>query len=94
MEQEAQAAEQARIEQEQAAAAAAEQERIAQEQAAAQAAQEQAAQQSQDDPIVYITNTGAKYHSAGCRTLKSKIEKHLSEVRGVYEPCGICHPPQ
>lgn len=92
LEQEAQAAEQARIEQEQAAAA--EQERIAQEQAAAQAAQEQAAQQSQDDPIVYITNTGAKYHSAGCRTLKSKIEKHLSEVRGVYEPCGICHPPQ
>ena len=48
LEQEAQAAEQARIEQEQAAAA--EQERIAQEQAAAQAAQEQAAQQSQDDP--------------------------------------------
>lgn len=94
LEQEAQAAEQARIEQEQAAAAAAEQERIAQEQAAAQAAQEQAAQQSQDDPIVYITNTGAKYHSAGCRTLKSKIEKHLSEVRGGYEPCGICHPPQ
>ena len=94
LEQEAQTAEQARIEQEQAAAAAAEQERIAQEQAAAQAAQEQAAQQSQDDPIVYITNTGTKYHTAGCRTLKSQIEKHLSEVRGVYEPCGVCHPPQ
>ena len=82
MEQEAQAAEQARIEQEQAAA---EQERIA---------QEQAAQQSQEDPIVYVTNTGAKYHRAGCRTLKSQIEKHLSEVRGYYEPCGICNPPQ
>ena len=66
-------------------AALAEQERIA---------QEQAAQQSQEDPIVYVTNTGAKYHSAGCRTLKSKIEKHLSEVRGYYEPCGICNPPQ
>ena len=48
LEQEAQAAEQARIEQEQAAAA--EQERIAQEQAAAQAAQEQAAQQSKMIP--------------------------------------------
>lgn len=91
LEQEAQAAEQARIEQEQAAA---EQERIVQEQAAAQAAQEQAAQQSQEDPIVYVTNTGAKYHRAGCRTLKSQIEKHLSEVRGYYEPCGICNPPQ
>ena len=75
-------------------AALAEQERIAQEQAAAQAAQEQAAQQSQEDPIVYVTNTGAKYHRAGCRTLKSQIEKHLSEVRGYYEPCGICNPPQ
>lgn len=91
LEQEAQAAEQARIEQEQAAA---EQERIAQEQADAQAAQEQATQQSQEDPIVYVTNTGAKYHRAGCRTLKSQIEKHLSEVRGYYEPCGICNPPQ
>lgn len=49
---------------------------------------------SVEDPIVYITNTGSKYHSAGCRTLKSQIEKHLSEVQGVYEPCGICHPPQ
>ena len=91
-EEEAKAAEEERIRQEQAAAEAAEQERLAQE----QAAQEQAAidQQNIEDPIVYITNTGSKYHNAGCRTLKSKIEKHLSEVRGVYGPCGICHPPQ
>lgn len=47
------------------------------------------------DPIVYITNTGSKYHTANCRTLKdSKIEKHLSEVKGSYQPCGVCHPPQ
>lgn len=47
------------------------------------------------DPIVYITNTGSKYHTANCRTLKdSKIEKHLSEVKGNYQPCGVCHPPQ
>lgn len=47
------------------------------------------------DPIVYITDTGSKYHRADCRTLKdSKIEKHLSEVKGSYQPCGVCHPPQ
>lgn len=52
-------------------------------------------QQANEDPIVYITNTGSKYHTSSCRTLKkSKIEKHLSEVRGSYEPCGICNPPQ
>lgn len=46
------------------------------------------------DPIVYITDTGSKYHRADCRTLKdSKIEKHLSEVIGSYQPCGVCHPP-
>ena len=91
-----------KAEQERLAAEQAEQERLAAEQAeqerlaAEQAAQEQAtiAQQNAEDPIVYITNTGSKYHNASCRTLKSKIEKHLSEVRGVYEPCGICHPPQ
>ena len=90
-------AEAKKAEEERNAAEAAEQERLAQEQAAQeQAAQEQAAiaQQNAEDPIVYITNTGSKYHNASCRTLKSKIEKHLSEVRGVYEPCGICHPPQ
>lgn len=81
-----------KAEQERLAAEKAEQERLAAE----QAEQEQAtiAQQNAEDPIVYITNTGSKYHNASCRTLKSKIEKHLSEVRGVYEPCGICHPPQ
>ena len=47
------------------------------------------------DPLVYITDTGSKYHRADCRTLKdSKIEKHLSEVIGSYQPCGVCHPPQ
>ncbi|WP_287492717.1 DUF4236 domain-containing protein [Sellimonas sp.] len=59
------------------------------------ASQEQTTQQTNEDPIVYITNTGSKYHRSSCRTLKkSKIEKHLSEVQGSYEPCGICHPPQ
>lgn len=51
--------------------------------------------QNNDDPIVYITNTGKKYHTGTCRTLKdSKIEKHLSEVAGSYEPCKVCSPPR
>lgn len=83
-------AEAERIEAEEEAAKKAEEERLAAEQA-----QEVAAQtQESNDPIVYITNTGSKYHSAGCRTLKkSQIEKKLSEVIGAYEPCGICNPP-
>lgn len=71
---------------------------VAQTQAQTEAqTQQQTQQQTQEnsDPIVYITNSGSKYHRSGCRTLKSsKIEKHLSEVRGKYGPCGICNPPQ
>lgn len=70
-----------------------EQEAREQEQAKVQE-QTQTSPSTESDPIVYITNTGSKYHCAGCRTLKSKIEKHLSDVRGVYEPCSICNPPQ
>ncbi len=50
---------------------------------------------AQDDPTVYITRTGAKYHTAGCRYLKkSSIPISLSEAieRG-YTPCSVCHPP-
>ena len=44
---------------------------------------------------VHITNTGSKYHNAGCRSLKSDIEVTLDEAkaRGL-EPCKICNPPQ
>ena len=52
-------------------------------------------QQASDDPVVYITENGEKYHRDTCRMLKdSKIEKHLSEVAGSYGPCGICRPPE
>lgn len=42
---------------------------------------------------VYITETGTKYHTEGCRTLrKSKIAVSRDEaVRRGYSPCGICH---
>jgi beta-lactamase superfamily II metal-dependent hydrolase len=45
--------------------------------------------------IVYITNTGEKYHLEGCRSLsKSKIPVTLEEAKAKgLGPCGICHPP-
>jgi len=44
--------------------------------------------------IVYITDTGTKYHNGGCRHVnKSKIEILLSEAKSQgYEPCGVCKP--
>lgn len=46
--------------------------------------------------VVYITNTGKKYHSDGCRYLsKSKIPIDLSKAKNDgYEPCSVCNPPQ
>jgi hypothetical protein len=47
------------------------------------------------DTIVYITKTGKKYHTAGCRSLsKSKIAIKLADAvaRG-YGVCSICKPP-
>lgn len=52
--------------------------------------------QVQDGIQVHITETGSKYHSAGCQYLKnSDITVSLQEVksRGL-EPCGKCSPPQ
>ncbi|MCC8013820.1 MAG: TM2 domain-containing protein, partial [Eubacterium sp.] len=49
---------------------------------------------TQSSKTVYITNTGNKYHSEGCRTLKgSKIPISLEDAKAQgYEPCGVCHP--
>lgn len=49
-----------------------------------------------DSTIVYITDTGSKYHTDGCRSLrKSKHAITLKEAKAEgYGPCGICHPPQ
>lgn len=43
--------------------------------------------------IVYITNTGEKYHHGDCRHLKnSKIEISLDDaIAAGYTPCGTCH---
>lgn len=47
-----------------------------------------------DNIIVHITNTGSKYHAAGCRYLKSDIEVTLDEaLSNGLEPCSTCNPP-
>jgi len=45
--------------------------------------------------IVYITNTGTKYHNDGCRYLsQSKIPISLEKAKLKYGPCSVCKPPQ
>jgi len=46
------------------------------------------------DPIVYITDTGTKYHRDRCRYLsESKVAIKLSEaIRRGYTPCSVCKP--
>jgi len=48
------------------------------------------------DATVYVTETGKKYHRAGCRYLrKSKIPISLKEAkRSGYTPCSVCKPPR
>lgn len=43
-------------------------------------------------PTVYITDTGEKYHSAGCSSLrKSRIPISLKQARARgHEPCSRC----
>jgi hypothetical protein len=49
---------------------------------------------AQQDVTVYVTKTGAKYHSAGCSYLsKSSIPMKLSEASARYSPCSKCNPP-
>jgi len=45
-------------------------------------------------PIVYITETGDKYHIGSCRHLSgSKIEITKDDaIKQGYKPCGICKP--
>lgn len=48
------------------------------------------------DIMVHITDTGSKYHSAGCSYLrKSDHEVTLSQAKSMgLEPCSRCNPPQ
>ncbi len=52
-------------------------------------------QRAPPDITVYITDTGKKYHSSGCRYLsKSRISVSLTKAkqRG-YTACSVCKPP-
>jgi hypothetical protein len=45
------------------------------------------------DSTVYITNSGKKYHRAGCQYLgKSAIPIKLSDAKKYYLPCKRCKP--
>lgn len=46
------------------------------------------------DTTVFVTKTGTKYHTAGCRSLsKSKIPMRLGDAAEKYGACSICRPP-
>jgi hypothetical protein len=47
------------------------------------------------DTVVYITNTGNKYHTSICRYLgKSSLPISLMDAcNGPYGPCSDCDPP-
>lgn len=48
-----------------------------------------------DNSMVYVTRTGACYHSGSCGYLRSsKIPMKLSEAKMRYRPCSRCAPPQ
>ena len=49
------------------------------------------------EPIVYITETGRKYHTYNCeflqeKNVENKFAIYLSEVEKNYDPCRICSP--
>lgn len=90
---EAEAAAQAQAEAEAAAQAQAEAEAAARVQAEAEAAAQAQAEAERNAQTVYITNTGEKYHNAGCRYLrKSQIPISLDDaVAQGYTPCKVCH---
>ncbi|RKU09178.1 hypothetical protein C6503_21810 [Candidatus Poribacteria bacterium] len=49
------------------------------------------------EPIVYITETGRKYHIYNCEflqeyNLKNKFAIYLDEAEKAYDPCQICSP--
>lgn len=71
------------------------QEAEAQAQAQAEAerqAQQQQQQAQQNEETVYVTNTGNKYHRAGCRYLRqSQIPMSLSQAQASgYTACSVC----
>lgn len=58
--------------------------------------EEETSRQSENQSAtVYITETGKKYHSDGCRYLrKSQIPISLDDAKAGYDPCSKCNPPE
>jgi len=57
-------------------------------------AQPQPLSSDRNEATVYVTKTGPKYHTTGCRHLsKSMIAMPLSDAAARYQPCSVCHPP-
>ena len=50
---------------------------------------------SDNEIIVYVTDTGEKYHRASCYHLqRSKREVTLTEAKNRHRPCAACDPPR
>jgi hypothetical protein len=46
------------------------------------------------DDLVYVTQTGSKYHRAGCRALANgAFPMPLGRALKEYSPCEVCDPP-
>lgn len=55
-------------------------------------AKEEEAEQKQD--TVYVTHSGKKYHTAGCRYLSTSTALTLtSAMQKGYAACSVCKPP-
>ena len=52
-------------------------------------------EKKKDDPTVYVTEKGTKYHKKNCKIVKEgKTGIKLSEaIEKGYEPCAVCKPP-
>ena len=51
-------------------------------------------EEEQIEDVVYITDTGTKYHAQGCRYLSQsckEIDRQEAEDKG-YDPCSVCNP--
>lgn len=59
------------------------------------APQQQVEASVQDEIIVYVTDTGEKYHMEWCSYLISSHPMRLSSAqRSGYTPCSRCNPPR
>lgn len=67
----------------------------AQESVSSSTSAEDSSDSDKGETIVHITDTGSKYHNAGCRTLKSDHEVTLEKAKSMgLEPCKVCNPPK